>query len=119
MTILFYLLGGLVFMFIQSLFINGMYELFQGKCVQDMNKGRICDGNLMYKISPEFFERNKNKVWFRPLGSCVKCMSSLYSILTFWPLVLYVFGFHWIEIYAWVLDSVALISLNYWVFKKL
>lgn len=106
-------------MFVQSLFINGVYELFNGKCITDIQKGKICDGNLFYKISPSFFENNRGKWWTYPIWSCVKCMSSIYSILTFFPVSIYLYGFRWEEIFIWIVDAVSLITLNYYVYKKL
>lgn len=114
-----YIISFLVFIFLQSLMINGVYEAFKGSCWEDMKEGRKCSGNIFYKISPSFFEKHREKNWTLNLWGCVKCMSSIYSILTFFPLVIYLFGFHWVEIYVWVVDAFSLITLNYWIYKKL
>jgi len=114
-----YLVAFMIFVVLQSLAINGIYELFRGGCIEnDMKKGRVCSGNLFYMISPEFFERNKNKTWASPFFGCVKCMASFYSLITFFPTVIYLFGFHWEEIFIWAFDAFILVFLNYFFYKK-
>lgn len=113
------LVGFCVFMVLQALFINGMHELMKGGCIKEMEKGRKCSGMLFYELNPEFFERNKNKWWSRPAFSCIKCMSSVWSAITFWPVVIYIFRFHWVEIPVWCFDSICLVYLNYFFYKKL
>lgn len=108
-----------IFCLLQSLLINGVYEAARGKCINDMIKGEICDGNIFYKMAPSWFERNKGKVWMLPLFGCVKCMASAHSIYTYWPVALWSFGFHWWEVYLWFMDILILVSLNAYIYKKL
>ena len=108
-----------IFVFLQALFINGIYECFQGGCVQDMNTGKKCDGMIFYKINPSFFEKNKGKWWSYFIFYCVKCMSSFWGALTFWPVVIYFFGFHYEEIFVYLFDIGVLITLNWIIYKKL
>ena len=114
-----YLIGFCLFVVLQSFYINGVFELFRGKCTNDLAKGTVCDGNLGYKVFKKFIEKNKDKVWYLPIAGCVRCMSSCHSIYTFFPLVIYLFGFHWIEIFAWAFDAVILISVNAYLYKRL
>ncbi len=114
-----YLVAFAIFVIMQSFAINGIYELFRGGCVNDMIDGRKCSGNLFYMIAPEFFEKNKSKKWSNPFFSCVKCMASFYSFITFMPVVVYLFGFHFIELFAWAFDAFILVALNYFIYKKL
>jgi len=109
----------ILFMVVQALFINGVNECFKGKCWEDLNTGRKCDGNIFYKLNPEWFEKAKEKWWSKPIFSCVKCQSSLYGTITFWPVVVRVYGFHWEEIFVWVVDMFCLVYLNYYIYKKL
>ena len=109
----------LLFMIIQSFVINGIFECFQGGCVQEMNKGKICQGNIFYMINPGFFEKAKGKIWAKPLFSCVRCMSSVYGTLTYWPIVIMIFGFHWQEIVVYFFDLFSLVYLNYYFYKKI
>jgi hypothetical protein len=70
-------------------------------------------------VWPFFFERNKVKWWSSPLYSCIKCMSSVWGAITFWPIVVYLFRFHWIQIGIFLFDVPILCSLNYYIYKKL
>jgi hypothetical protein len=113
------IIGFVILMLMQAIFINGWHELFSGRCIEDISKGRICDGNIAYKISPKFFEKHRGKAWTMPLWGCVKCESSIIGSITFWLPVLWVFGFSLVEIFIWMVDIVSLVTLNYWVYKKL
>ncbi len=108
-----------VYIFVQGVFINGLRELFNGGCVNDIAKGEICSGNLFYSISPKFFEKNKSRAWSKPFFSCVKCMSSFWGSVTFWIPVLCLFEFKPIEIFAWVIDIVCLVTVNWVIYKSL
>lgn len=109
----------LAFGIIQGLIINGIHYCFQGGCINEINKGKVCAGNIFYMLAPGFFENNKSKWWSKPLWSCVKCMSSIWSIPTYWPVVLWTFGFEWWQIGIWVADIFMICSLNYYIYKKL
>lgn len=117
--ILLYLIGFGIFVFLQALFINGWHECFKFNCVEDMNKGRVCNGNIFYKLLPEFIEKNKNKTWAMPLFGCVKCESSVIGSITFWSAILPLFGFHPYEIIVWIFDMFILVSLNWIIYKKI
>lgn len=108
-----------LFVILQGLFINGMYESFRGGCVNDITKGKYCTGNILYMISPKFFEQHKNKYWSKPLYTCVRCMSSVWGGATFWPVVIYFFGFHLIEFPAYVFDVFVLVAVNPIIYKKI
>lgn len=108
----------ILFMLIQSIFINGVHELFKGSCWQDIKEGRKCAGNLFYKINPEWFEANKNKDKYQFVFACVKCMASLYGTITFWPVVIYLYGFHWEEIFIWLIDMGCLVYINFFLYKR-
>lgn len=94
-----------IFMVIQSFFINGVYYCFS-------------KGNVFNRINPEFFEKNKKKIWALPLWSCIRCMSSVWGTSTFWIAIINIFGFRPIEIYYYIIDIGCLITLNWIVFKK-
>lgn len=119
LNIVLYLIGFCIFIFIQALVINGIYECFRGGCVDDINKGKVCNGNIFYKISPKFFEKHKDKIWTLPLWNCVKCMSSVWSALTFFPVAIWLFGFHWCELFIWAIDAFCLVTVNWYIYKKL
>lgn len=118
--VILYVVAFAIFCVLQAFAINGIFELFRGKCIEnDIQKGRVCSGNLFYMIAPEFFEKNKHKKWSNPVFSCVKCMASVWSLITFMPTVIFIFGFHWIEILVWAFNAFILVSLNYLIYKKL
>lgn len=108
-----------LFMVIQAFIINGVYYCCQGKCVNELNKGKVCNGNVFYKMFPDFFEESKDKWWAYPLFQCVRCMASFHSLWTYWPCVVWLFGFQWWELYLWLIDMFVLVGLNYLIFKKL
>lgn len=114
-----YCISFLIFVVSQSLAINGIYECFRGGCVNDIVKGKVCSGNIFYQLSPDFFEKHKNKIWAKPLFGCLRCMSSVYGALTFWPIVIMVFGFYPIEIIVFVFDVFILVYLNMFFYKRL
>lgn len=109
-----------IFCIIQSIVINGIYECFSGGVLKDdINKTEKYQGMVFYMIAPRFFERNKRRNWSKPLWSCVKCMSSVYGAITFWPTVLIVYGFYPIEILIFIFDVFMLVYLNYYFHKKI
>lgn len=117
--IILYFISFSIFVVLQSLAINGWHACFEGGCVDDLHVGKKCSGNIFYKISPPFFEKNKGKEWARPLWGCVRCESSAIGALTYWPIVLWLFGFHIIEILVFIFDVFILVYLNYFLYKKL
>jgi len=117
--IVLYAISYAIFLVIESLAINGWHEACRGSCVQDLHKGKVCSGNIIYKLNPSFFEKNRGKTWFLPLFGCVRCESSAIGGLIFWPTVLFLFGFHFFEIFLYILNTCALTTLNYWVYKRL
>lgn len=94
-----------LFVVMQSLFINGVHYAFS-------------KDNLINRINPIFFEKHKKKWWALPVWSCIRCMSSVWGAITFWPPVIDVFGFNVTEIYVFIFDLGILISLNWIVYKK-
>ena len=115
----FSLLSLLGFMMIQGIFINGVHELFKGSVVDTINAGKQYSGNIGYLLAPKWFEKNKGKKWSRPLFSCVRCMSSTYGALTLFPTAIYLYGFQWWEVPVYIVDSISLVYINYWLYKKL
>lgn len=115
-----YIVCFFLFTILQSLAINGMHESMKGSALKDDINNKInYQGNILYMISPRFFEKYKYKYWSKPLFSCVKCMASVYGALTYWPIMILLFGFNWFEVLVFVWDIPILVSLNYWIYKKL
>lgn len=119
LTVIESILSFTVFVFLQAFFINGVHECCRGGCTNDYAKGRICTGQVIYKLNPEWFERNKHRDLAKPFFSCVKCMASVWGAITFWPTVIFFYGGSWIEIPVFVFDVFILVTVNWLVYKKL
>lgn len=103
-NILFYLLCFATFTVLQSFFINGVNEAFK-------------EDHLFYPV--RILLSNTIPVWVqKPLFLCVRCMSSLWGTSTLLPCLIYMYGFHWIEVPVQVFDIFILCSLNHLVYKK-
>lgn len=98
-----YLLCFLVFAFLQAMFINGWHDSFS-------------EGNIFNPIK-KWVSKRVNEYWLRPVFGCVRCESSLIGALTFFPTVIYFFGFRWEEIVVYVADVFILVFLNYYLYK--
>lgn len=118
--IVLYVISFIGFLFIQSLVINGVHESMKGGAIRDDTKGtEVYQGQIIYILFPKFFEKYKYKYWAKSLFTCVRCMASSHGAWTYWPVVIYLFGFHAEEIFVFVLDVFALSSINWWIYKKL
>lgn len=108
-----------IFMVLQSLAINGIYECFKGSRHIADNGTVTYNGMVFYKIAPKFFEKYRHRWWSKPLWSCIKCMASVYGALTYWPMVIWLFGFHPMEIAVYIVDVFILVYLNAFFYNKL
>src|SRR5580692_7420071 len=104
MTLIEYFICFGLFILFQSLMINGIYECFAGNCTNDVKIGRVCKGNIFFKLNPEWFVKNKEKNWALPIFGCVKCMSSFWGTISYWTFVLLFLGFDFREIPVWMGD---------------
>lgn len=119
LDVMIWLICFLLFALIQALIINGVHYCFHGGCVNDLNKGKMCKGNVFYMANPLFFEKAKDRWWSKPLFSCVRCMSSFWGTATFWPVAIWVFGFEVWQIGVWSGDLLVLVYLNYYLYSKI
>lgn len=117
--VLYGLVSFIIFLVIQGLVINGVHYCFSFSCTDDINKGMVCSGNIFYKLAPKFFQKHKGKTWTLPLWGCVRCQSSVVGSLTYWPVVLLLFGFNPIEIIVWIFDMFALVSITWIIYKRI
>ena len=117
--IVLYLIGFGLFVVFQALIINVWHESFTGQKLVDGITGKISyQGMIGYMIAPEWIEKNKKKIWLKPIIGCVKCESSVIGGVIFWGTILPLFGFHFIEIWIWVMDVFILVYLNYFFYKR-
>jgi|ERR1700733_251879 len=108
-----------VFTLLQSYAINGWHEAWKGQCTNDINKGRICDGSIFYKLFTKVVEKNKNKTWILPIFGCVKCESSVIGGIIYWSSIIPLIGFHLFEIPLWIANVFILVTLNWKIYKSL
>lgn len=115
-----YIIGFCLFVILQALSINGVHESMKGSPIKDdINHKVSYQGNIVYMLAPRLFEKYKYRYWAKPIFSCVRCMASMWGSLTYWPIIIILFGFNWIEVMVFVWDVPILVSLNYWIYKKL
>jgi len=93
-----------LFLILQGCFINGVKACFEPKMIFHGI------GERLKKVLPEWSQKQ--------LFACVRCMSLVYGALTFWPAVLYVFGFHTVQLFIFVADVFILVFLNYFIYKR-
>ena len=118
--VLLYLIAFSFFVVLQSLAINGWHECFTGQKLEDSVTGKIdYQGMIGYMIAPKWIERNKRKLWLKPIIGCIKCESSVIGGITFWGAVIPFFGFHFMEFFIWIADALILIPLNWYIYKKI
>ena len=106
------MMQAILFAIIQAWVINGVHIAFKGYKNHETGKPH---GNIFYLMFA--YKWSGEEWWQKPLYACVKCMASVWGFLTFWPFVLYVYGFEWIQLPIFVADVFALAFLN-WVFYK-
>lgn len=70
---------------------------------------------ILYKIDTQYVYSK----WLRkPIIQCVKCMASFWGALTFWPIVLFLFGFNYLEIPVFFADMFSLTYISWILYKK-
>jgi hypothetical protein len=101
----------LIFLVVQAMVINGIHISFKG-----YKQDGVPHGNIFYLLFAHKW--SGDEWWQKPLYSCVKCMASVWGALTFWPVVVYNFGFDIVQVPLFIADVFALSYLN-WFFYKL
>jgi hypothetical protein len=104
-VVLLWLLSFALFVLIQGVAINGLYESFS-------------DGQIFHKMAPKFIDKNRGKWWTKPLYSCTKCMASVWGTVLFWSAVIPIFGFAYYELLVWVIDIFVLVVVNFQIYKR-
>lgn len=95
----------ILIVFLQSLIINGLSFSFE--------KGMVLE--WWPKLVKKYI---KNEFWHKPLFSCIKCMSSIFGYITFWPVVIYFYDLQWVQIPVFIADVFILVWLNFFIYKK-
>ena len=94
----------LIFTVLQSWFINGVKGLYEEKMI-------------LHKLSI-FLSKHLSETWRKPIYSCVRCMSSLYGALTFFPVGIYIYGWRWELVPVFIFDACILVYLNFFFYKR-
>jgi hypothetical protein len=93
-----------LFSVLQAMFINGVKEAFS-------------EGNIFYKLRL-FLNKYVNEFWQKPLYSCIKCMASFWGVITFFPIVYYIYGFKWVEVVICIFNIGVVSFLNNFFYKR-
>lgn len=121
MNILEYMVAFSLFCLLQAFAINGLFYAFKWETKNKTNGDIEISGNLLFPVA-KWVGTRKSKFWkliSRPFSQCIRCAASLWGAVTFFPIVIWVFGFEWWEFGVYVFDVLILVSLNWLVYKKL
>lgn len=102
-----------LFLLLQAVFINGVHISFKGYLDE---KGKP-HGNILYLLIAWRFDGSDHWV-FKPLWSCIKCMSSFWGAVSYWPVALTVSCFTWNTVGLFLFDVFCLTYLNFYLYKK-
>lgn len=110
MIILFFAL-----LLVNSLYCIGFYKACQVELkVDDEPKHGVIEDTKMILWWVRYYSFLKlGKFWTKPVCDCPPCMASLHSIYVFWPLVIYFYGFHPIELVIYPIYVGALCATNW------
>ncbi|MEK6511838.1 hypothetical protein [Myroides odoratimimus] len=74
------------------------------------------DTGIQFHKEYVFFKINK---YFRkPIIQCPICMSSIWSVFTYWIPIIYIFGFSWPIVYLGIANTCILACVNWLVFTS-
>lgn len=93
-----------------------IFVLFQGLAINGFQQA-MDEGMILYPYK-KWLQRQKKWIG-KPMGLCIKCSASIGGTVTFWPTVLYNYGWHSFEIFSWIFDIFVLVSVNWIIFKKM
>lgn len=120
MNMLEYILSLAIFMLIQSFAINGLHYAFKVEFVKEGNEMKI-KMNILAPVA-RWISLRKGKFWLfvrKPIYECIRCMASVWGIITFLPTVIYLFGVHLWILPLLIFDILVLVSLNWFIYKRL
>lgn len=98
-----------------SLYCIGLYKACQVafNIDDEPNHGVIEDSKMILWWVRYYSYRYLGKFWTKPVCDCPPCMASLHSLYVFWPLVIYFYGFHHIELLIYCVFVGALCATNW------
>lgn len=95
-------------------FVNLLNERM-GRIDKTIQVGLTATGVYFYKVY-EYYRFSK--YLRKPIIQCPACMSSIWSIFSYWIPVLYVFGFSWPVLYLGIVNMFILVCLNWLIFSS-
>ena len=94
----------LLFVLVQGLFIVGVKSCFE---------------EWMILEKPALWVKRKlGPYWSKPFVGCIRCMSSVYGFITYWPAVIFVYGFDVWQIPVFIVDVFVLVYVTWFLYKK-
>ena len=76
------------------------------------------EGKEFYVLYKEEVKYKFNSWVRKSVGmSCIKCAASFYSLITFIPTFIYIFGFRWEILPLFVFNIFSLVYINYFLYK--
>lgn len=56
--------------------------------------------------------------WSKPIIGCVRCMSSFWGSMTYWPMVIWKYDLHLWQLFIWPANIFALVFMNWFLYKR-
>lgn len=104
MNIFFHISAFILFVFCQAFFINGW--------------NASLDTEMIFNPLKKWVTKVLGGFWSKPIVGCVKCMASFWGSVTYWPVVVFLFGFHCWQLGLFVADVFILIPVTWIIYKK-
>ena len=100
-----------------SLYCLGLYKACSFEFAhEDHPEAGIIEGSKNFLWRVKYYSlKYLGPYWSKPICTCPPCMASIHSLYIYWPFVLYMYGFHPIELLGWVLYAGSLIGLNWFL----
>lgn len=102
--VLYYLSCFFLFSVLQAMFINGVKEAFAKE-------------EILYPIRA-FLSKYISEFWQKPIFGCVKCMASSWGAITFFPTVVYIYGWKWEFVVIYIFNVGVVSFLNNFFYKR-
>jgi hypothetical protein len=94
----------LLFVICQGAFIVGLKSTFEEK--------------MILEKPAKWIRETLGEYWSKPFVGCIRCMSSVYGFITYWPAVLYEYGFHFWQVPAFIFDVFVLVYVTWFLYRK-
>lgn len=99
------LTGFLLFVIVQALVINGIKASM--------------DENMILEKPAGWIKKKLGATLSKPIVGCIRCFSSFYGGLMYWPTAIYLFGFNLWQVPVFIADAFILVTVSWYFYKKL